>query len=216
MLRLDLPSEYLLMATRDRTGKPMGWHQYGFGGALLIELALGHHIRIEGKRVVAGGPAPQDPLLAMVWDDIRTHPKAKTPSWWVQRLSGRRYALLRRQITHRLVDAGILAHQPQQVFWWTRHLYPSRNTGAEHAIRQRIRGAVARQDASDPQTTCLTALLYASEGLKEVADGPERRALKRQAKLWIKSDPWAKAVGEVVQAIMAAVVAATVASTAAS
>ncbi len=213
---LDLPSQYLLMATRDRTGKPVGWHQYGFGGALLIELALGGHVSIQAKRVVAAQAAPQDPALALVWDDIRSDPKRRKASWWVSRLSGRRYALLRRQVTHRLVAAGILHHQPRQVLWWTRHLYPSRNTGAEHAIRQRIRGAVARQDASDPQTTCLTALLYASDGLHEVASGPERRALKRQAKVWIKSDPWAKAVGEVVQAIMAAVVASTVAASAVS
>ncbi|MGB0652527.1 MAG: GOLPH3/VPS74 family protein [Thermoplasmatota archaeon] len=212
----DLPSLYLLMATRDRTGKPMGWHQIGFGGSVLMELALQGAVSMQGKRVHAGPVPPEDELLRLVWDDVRTD-KPRAASTWVNRLSGGRYRLLRRQWSARLVEAGLLRHQRVKVLGlFPRDLYPSNGTGREDAVRHRILRAV-RDGRGEPRLLCLVALLYAADGLAEVtADRAERRRIKGQAKAWMKEDRWAKAVGEVVAAITASIVAASVIAASAS
>ena len=213
---LDLPSQYLLVATRDRTGKALGLHHHGFGAAVLVELAIDKHLRIENGLLLAGGAPPSDELLRFVWTEVRDIQRPRKVKWWVHRLSGSRYRLLRRLWTLRLVEAEMLRHEIRSFLWWSWDRYPSARTGIEDELRQRIRSAVANRNADDPRLVCLTGILTASYGLKEVASGKEGRALMREARAWIKSDPFTEALNDIVKGVMAAAMVASAAAAAAS
>lgn len=210
----DLPSMFLLMATRDRSGKPMGYHHYGFGAAVLGEMALQGVISLAGRRVNVRGAAPQDALYASVWHDIAVQRKPRKASWWVNRLSGRRYGLLRRQFSQRLVTAGTLGEEPT---WWGGYRYPSLGSGAEQQVRAKVWDAITDRDQRDSRIVCLVAILVASGSAKELhPDRSQRRVLRREAKQWIKQDELAKAVQEIIAAVTAAIVAVSVAASAGS
>ncbi len=201
----DLPLRFLLMATRDRTGRPLGFHPYGFGAAVLAEMALRGHVRLEGKRVVPAYDAPDDVRYATVWHDARGR-RPRGAAWWVARLSGGRYRLLRHQFTQQLVQAGVVEEART---WWGGTAYPSQGTGAEQTLRRAVRSAVQQRDASDDRTVCLVAILVAADSDKELdPDRRVRKAIRRQAKQWIKEDAFARSVQELVTAVVAGIAAA--------
>ena len=210
---MDLPQQFLLMATRDRTGRAMGYHTYGFGAAVLAEMVLRGHLRLDRKRLHVEGDAPTDPRYATVWHDVHVRRTTKAATW-VSRLSGGRYKLLRRQFTQDLVDAGVLREEPT---WGGGVRFPSNGMGAEDRLRGDIRKAVDARDASDERIVCLVAILVAGgSGAEMDPDRRVRRAIRRQAKQWIKEEPFARSVQELIAAITAAMVAATMAASAAS
>ena len=89
--------------------------------------------------------------------------------------------------------------------------------GAEDRLRGDIRKAVDARDASDERIVCLVAILVAGgSGAEMDPDRRVRRAIRRQAKQWIKEEPFARSVQELIAAITAAMVAATMAASAAS
>lgn len=205
----DLPSQYLLMATADRTGNALGYHHHGFGAAILVDMAMNSQLQVEKGLLFAVGDPPDDELYRFIWTEVRDAARPRKVKWWVHRLSGNRYRLLRRLWTNRLVEAGVLRHEIRSFLVWSWDRYPSNKTGMEDQLRERIRKAIANRDATDSRLLCLVGILTATYSLKEVASGRERRILTRQAKKWIKSDPYIKPLNEIVHGIMAAIFAAT-------
>lgn len=202
---------FLMLATNDRSGRAIGYHQYGFGAAVLGEMALQGHIRIEGKWIVPVA-SPDDPLLATVFHDMLAR-RRKKAAWWVNKLSGGKYTLLRRQFTQRLVDAGIVA----PVKTWFSYRYPTIDPAPEQALRLRIMQAVDQDDSSDTRLTCLIALVVSAGSARELH--PNRHARKvivRTGKRWARSDTLARAVQELIAAITAAIMVSVTAAGAAS
>lgn len=206
---LDLPSEFLLMATHDHTGKLQGWHYYGLSGAILMELALQGHLAVEEGRLTAVGSKPRDDLLAPVWHRIGGRPGKKV-GWWVQRIA-REHRRLRRVVYGRLERAGILRREERRLGPFRRDRFIQAAPDLEDAIRWRLCDAIT-YPRPDRRAVCLASLVVGTQVEAQVFPPPLRRTARRVVKDWAAKDAMAGAVKDVVDAVMVAILAAVVAS----
>lgn len=205
---MDLPAQFLLLATRDRSGRAIGFRDLGFGGAVLAELVLDGAIRIEGKRVRYARDS-SNPTYASVVAAIQQG-KPRKPEWWVHKLASRRFRPVRDAVYAELVATGTLDRQKGR--FSTR--YPVANPLPEEQLRQRILHAVEMEDTSDERLVCLAAIATAADVLKEVhPERRERKKIAKQAQRWIKEDAFAVAVGDAVAAAITAIIAASIGAT---
>ena len=174
----------------------------GLAGAIEAELALGGAVALVDKRVTAaGGPRPEDPLLAAAYDQL-VGPRGRRAASqlrlldqsldvWAHLVDGLAY----RDVLTRRVDR-ILG------FSITRH--PVLDRALQDDVVSRVRQAVAGDDPFDPRTAVLVALSGPCRLLKVVApDRAGRRHAKSRIKLAQAQVPIAPAVISNIRALHA-------------
>jgi hypothetical protein len=212
MTELMLAEEYALLAYDDDGNAELGSPglDYGFAGAVLIELALAERVEVVDERVVVLDRTPLGrPLLDEALNRIAADGKRRKAKDWVDRLSKG----LREKVLDGLAAAGVLKRVDDKVMWLfprTRYQAPyGVEVPAETAVRQRLVAAVAADGPVEPRTAALSALVTAVKMDKTVfADLPRDRVKARLKE--ISEGDWAatatkKAVEEMEAAVMVAI-----------
>ncbi len=211
--KLHLYEEVMLLALKDREGKPeMGsMFQYAIGGALLAELLSSNHVNLIGDKprvsIIDSTPLG-DNLLDECLEKIRTAKKQKKAVDWV---AG--FATLK-NLKHRAVaglcDRGILRREEKKVLLiFTRQLYPEIDHEPEQEIVERIHTAIMEQTTDvEPRTVLLVALAGAADMLKMVIGKKDFKAAKKRIKRLVDESPIGKATRQAVEAAQAAAFAA--------
>jgi hypothetical protein len=188
----------------------------GLAGALVSELALGGAVALDGRRFVARGPAPADPLLARVHAELAGGGGRRAADQ-LRRLD-RRSGGLWPQLVDRLADEGVLGRRRDRVLLWHVTRHPVLRPLEHRALLRRLRTAATGDGGLDARTAVLLALAGPSRLLEVVApDRADRPHAKRRIAAATDLSPVALVVKEVIAAAQtAAGVAVMVATTSAS
>jgi hypothetical protein len=175
----------------------------GVMGALVEELVLAGHLRLDGGRVAITGTRPTHPRLVAALDEVarfdgkklRSHLSAIRHSGWSEVIDG-------------MVAAGIVGRE-RSTLRPTRH--PVADPVGHGVLLAEVRAAVAGDGPLDPATATLIALAGPCQLLEVIA--PERsgrRHAKRRVKEAAALVPVADAVRYTIEAASSvAVIAAT-------
>lgn len=227
--RMDLIAEDLmLLLLDDDSGRPLVDSTkltHSLAGALLLELALSGSVVPEGPaeksakgtgKIVAAGPQPVDPLLALAWDACADTPRRAAAV--VQKID----AKVKGPLLERIADKGWVQVERRKVLG----LFPSRTfpeTDGRHEaeLRSALDAVLLREHTPDARTAALVSLLAAAEALPKLYPDLDRdglKALKARATL-VSEGEWAgaavrRAISEVQTAVtMAVMVPVMVSST---
>ncbi|MET3920896.1 GPP34 family phosphoprotein [Arthrobacter sp. UYEF20] len=154
---LNLPQAFLLLATKDKDGKPevpVYALRTTLAGAILAELDLIGAIGLQGKRVRATGTAPQTDFQREL-ELIRGKSRPHTPKRWVSMLEGRAEV---QRVYEGMASLGIVEHVGEKHLGRFRAVrYPEKDHAPEAAILQKIQAALsgepwepAKPDAKAP------------------------------------------------------------------
>ena len=216
-----LATDLLLLALDDERGTVLSQAaiglDYGLAGAIVMELALRGHIRIDNEAVSTIGPATNDALLDDALRVIAATP-GKNLSHWVWHLS-RDLGGLRQRLLDRLVAQGTLEKRERRVLLlFHQDVYPERDARVEHDIRTRVDNALLHGATPGAQTACLIHLAAACRVIDAIYPRDQHKAI--DARIETLGDAGlagANAVADLVaQAETAAVTAATMAAITAS
>lgn len=146
---LNLPQEFLLLATNDKDGKPevpLFALRTAVAGAVLAELELAGAIELEGKHLrTTGSPARDD--LAPELELIRGKSRPHTPARWVSIMEGRPQV---QRIYEGMAALGIVEHVGERYLARFRPVrYPERDHAPEAALLERLASAL---NAASPET----------------------------------------------------------------
>ncbi len=192
-----------------------------FGGALLVELALGEHVTVEKQGFwhtakvysAADAPLPGDPLLVEALATIAEKPRSAQDL--VQRIGKG----VREQLLERLVGRGILERRDSRILGLFPHTtWPAVDLRHEQDVRRRLQDVLVAGVDPDPRTGALVGLLAAVSHAHRVVDRGAVSAsdVRRRAKQ-VSEGAWAaKAVRDAVAAAQAAATAAIAAGAAAA
>jgi hypothetical protein len=214
---LFLYEQVLLLALRDREGT-IAWgtmYQYGLGGALLAELLLGGHIRVEHHRkkklveVVSTGPIGE-PLLDHCLDAVRKAKRRATLQTWVSRFTA--IKRLKHRAAEQLCTRGILRGAEDRVLIiFSRKVYPEIDPRPERLLIDQLRRAIFSDSGTvDPRTAVLVALAHHAGLLKNVFEKRQLKARKTRIKQIVSGDATGNAVKEAIEAVQAAAAVATI------
>ena len=178
----------------------------GLAGALVGELALSGLVDLSGKRLIAVGTPPGDPLLAAAH-------RALAQS------AGRRAAAQLRgldkgiggvwsRLVDGLADRGVLGRRRDRVSWFTVTRHPLLQPEAREEVLERVRAAAAGQGEIEPRTAVVLALAGPSRLLEVVApDKAARPHAKRRIETATELTPVAPVVKKVIAETHAAAAA---------
>lgn len=180
-------------------------------GAVVLELVLGGHARLEEHRrtrLVRDDAAPlDDGVLRAARDRL---PADTTPKRAVEKL----HRHVRDPIMSRLVDAGVLRRQERSMLGFVplAPRWPAVDPQPRAALLDRLHAVLADGVAPTPEEAALVALVRAVKAEAKLVVG-QRRALRARSKEIADGD-WAgeavrKAIADVQAAVTASVVAAS-------
>jgi hypothetical protein len=183
--------EELLLLAHDIRGKcriaPAAL-DHGVAGALLSELALAGHLKVDGSTLVAvDGPPVGDPIL----DELRSQiaVSSRTPQEWVAHLGTP--DLTERLLTRMLERGQVEVDRHRNYGLFAETWYPVRDIVALWEAHQRVVDAATPRMAPDRRTLALGALAEAA-GLGKVlfATSGDWRVLCARMRA-TSSDDWA-------------------------
>jgi hypothetical protein len=175
----------------------------GLAGALVGELALAGLVDLAGKRFIAVGTPPEDPLLAAAHQALA-------------RSTGRRAADQLRRLDKgiggvwaRLVDGlagqGVLGRRRDRVLVFTVTRHPVLQPAVREELLARVRAAAAGDGQLEPRTAVVLALTGPSGLLEVVApDQASRRHAERRVETAAELTPVAPVVKKVIAEMQAA------------
>lgn len=224
---LTLAEKLLLIALDDQTGKMnMNASQsisYGLAGAIIMELTMEGYLEYkDSKLYIRQNVDCKDELLHDCLHYLHDKFYGKTPKLQrVVQTLGMHISWHKKHLPfiERLIEKGILTKDEQKVlFFFTKNVYPSTNSGKEDSIREKVRKAVLSngEEEVEEHIFCLIGLLKACQLDKQLFTKEEYKQAKGTINAMMKSSPHGKAVSETVQAMQAAVIAGVSAATAAS
>jgi len=222
---LSLAEEYLLLALDDTSGRPLlsGQHlQLALAGASVAELAL------QGALVVSDGadggragrfrstghaPTP-DPVRREVLDLAAGRKPKDAIGKAGQGGFGRR---LRESLQQGLAARGVLREEQVKILGlFPSTTWPAHDPAPESRVRARVLDALTGRTTPDEGTAALISLVLATDLIRKIYPGEDRRALKRRAKE-IAEAQWAgAAVKRAIDDLAAAMTATMVATTSAA
>jgi golgi phosphoprotein 3 len=209
--KLHLYEEVMLLALKDREGKPElgSMYQYALGGALLAELLGSNRVRLvdDNRRVSLIDTTPLgDILLDHCLEQISKARKQKKTADWVAAFAAVKD--LKHKAVAGLCSRGILRREEKKVLLlFTSKLYPQVDPTPEREVVERLRAAVFTQGADvEPRTVLLVALAGASDLLKMVFDKKDLKAAGERIERLVDSSPISKATRKAVEAAQAAAI----------
>ncbi|MEU4364991.1 GPP34 family phosphoprotein [Promicromonospora sp. NPDC023987] len=226
---LSLAEEYLLLALDDTSGRPRlsSQHlQFALAGASVAELTLRGALDVsdgadggrKGRFRVTGRATPSDPLGREVLELMHE----RRPKDAIRKAGQGGFARkLRESVQHGLAARGVLREEQVKVLGlFPSTTWPAHDPAPEAAVRERVLTALTTSGTPDGPTSALVSLLLATDLIRKVFPGQDRRALNRRAKEIAESE-WAgaavkRAIDDVNAAMVAVMVTTTGAATAGS
>jgi hypothetical protein len=209
-----LAEDLLLLALDDESGKSIVDSvtlPRVLAGAVLLELALGNVVLLDeegvkGKkgRVVVGGAAPTDPVLADAVALLGAR-KPMKPAAAIEKLSKN----MRDVVLERVVVKGWVREERGKVLG----LFPTRRWPAvdeshERRVRAELYSALVDGVTPAPRTAALISLLSATKMTSKIFPDTDKKQVTKRAKE-IAEGEWAgKAVRQAVDAVNTAVIVA--------
>ncbi len=214
--KLHLYEEIMLLALRDQEGTIASgaMYNYAVGGAILAELLLEQHLRIEEPRrkkklVTLADETPLgDTLLDECLERIVLAKRRRRPEGWVSSFANIKQ--LKHRVAARLCRRGILkADEDKVLLLFTRRIYPEINPEPERRLIARLQQAIFTDaETVDPRTVVLVSLAGATNILPAVFDKRELKARKQRIKQISDGEVTGKAAKEAIAAMQAAVMVA--------
>ena len=167
---LDLLEEFLLIALDDeRGGFVIGSTalHYGFGGAVLLELALRNKIEIDGEKVILVDDCMEtEPAINKAIELIKAS-KVEKVKRWIEVLA-KKAGDFKEDTLQRLINKGILSKEEQKILWIIpTKKYPTSNMNPEMKVRERLNDVVQRGKKAEPRDVMLLSLIDATDLTKE-------------------------------------------------
>ncbi len=182
----------------------------GLAGALVGELALSGLVDLSGKRFIAVGSPPGDPLLAAAHQALAqsTGRRAAAQLRGLDKGIGGVWS----RLVDGLADRGVLGRRRDRWSWFTwfpvtRH--PVLQPPVREEVLERVKAAAAGEGEIEPRTAVVLALAGPSRLLEVVA--PEQ-ASRRHARLRIETATELTPVAPVVKKVIAEMHAAAAAA----
>ena len=217
---LHLYEQMLLLALDDERGTVFFGtsSEHALAGAMLAELVLDGHLRLDGEgkaaKVLVGpeastGDALLDEAIALVAADSR--PRAVTH--WATKFAA--VKKLKHRAATALVDRGILrATQDRVLFVFERTRYPEKDRRPEQQLIHEIKTVLLGSGRNvDPRTVTLIALAHRTGVLRRVMDKHLLRERSERLEKLASGDLAASAASEALAAMQAAVTVATIVPT---
>lgn len=204
----------LLLALRDDTGTvATGSHDtYAIGGALLAELFLQEHIRVdEGDRKHLVDPAPiGDGLLDECLQRIGSAKRRASLQSWVAGFAGLKN--LKHRVAEPLCARGILrAEHARVLLLFSIETFPEANPEPERQLVRQMRAAIT-SDAQeiDARTAVLISLANGADLLAQVVDKATLRERRARIKQISNGELTGRATKEAIAAMQTAVMVAAI------
>ena len=164
---LRFAEEILLLLLDDSSGGfvpvPEWSLQCALAGAVLMDLALENRIDTDTERLILLDNTPTgddllDPTLADIAETIETGDTGYDAAHWVEFLAEYAHEIRARALD-RLVEAGILQCQEEQVLWALRaRRYPIIDGQAEREVKLRIMGVLFSDEIPGPRDIVIITL----------------------------------------------------------
>ncbi|MFD2797522.1 GPP34 family phosphoprotein [Promicromonospora vindobonensis] len=216
---LSLAEEYLLLALDDTSGRPLlsSQHlQFALAGASVAELTLRGALDVsdgadggrKGRFRATGRATPSDPLHREILELMQD----RRPKDAIRKIGQGSFARkLRESVQHELAARGVLREEQVKVLGlFPSTAWPAHDAAPEAAVRERIQAALTTGGTPDGPTSALVSLLLATDLLRKVFPGQDRRALKRRAKEIAESEWAGAAVKRAIDDVNAAMIAVMV------
>ena len=210
--QLPLHEEFLLLCLHDRKGTLVSsMSRIGIAAALLAELLLREHVRVELQRrrkmiEAQGSRWEDDPLLRECVEKIRTAKRRAVPQTWISRFSG--ISKLHHRVATPLCARGILQVEESKLLMvFKRKLYPERDPVPEREIVDRLRAAILSDGEVDSRTAILVSLANITGLLRPIFDGKMLKSRKQRIKALAKGEMVAAATKDAIAAAQAAIIA---------
>lgn len=212
---------YLLLGLHDRKGTLVSsMSRLGLAAALLAELLLREHVRLETPRrrkmiKAQGSRWEEDSLLRECLEKIRTARRRAAPQTWISRFSG--VSKLHHRVAAQLCARGILQVEERKLLMlFKRKIYPERDPVPERQIVDRLRAAIISDGDVDSRTAILVSLGNITGLLRPVFGGKLLKSRKQRIKDLASGEVVAAATKEAIAAVQAAMVAVQSAAIAAA
>ncbi len=171
ILTIDEEDGSLLPACAERLG-------YGLSGALLAELALQGKLSVgESHRVAAMDAEPTgDALLDETLELIRAAEQPRKVGYWVRHLNSDAKRN-RQRLIERLVSAGVLQQDDNQLLWSNLN---QDHVSAKFALKQRLRQAMLTNAEPTLRDLALLSLARGCKMLNLIFTKDERKLVRRR------------------------------------
>ncbi len=215
---LHLHESILLLSLDDEKGSMDTFNayvNYGFAAALLMDLILQERLIIEEGRVkVKTNAITDNKLLNEVLRRVQDNKKNRKPTYWIHYLV-ERISKLRPQAYEALIRRGILEKREEKLLWIFKvNRYPSKDSGPENTMRERLRQIVLEGAEPTPKERILLAIVQAAKFDKELfPDKAERKQARERIEHLIKDTEMRKHIGDAILEMQAAVMVSTTAAT---
>lgn len=210
---LDLLEEYLLIALDDDKGKfviDSTYLHYGFGGAILLELALREKISIEGDYVrLKDSSTVKEVALNKAIELLQGSAKAVKIKDLIGMLA-KKANELKQDTLQRLMNKGILKKEEHKILWIIpNNKYPTSNLSPENKVRERLKGVMLLGEKSEPRDIMLLSLIDVSDLTREAfRDKEDYKVVKKKIKEVTQDVKISSAINKSIREIQAAIMIA--------
>ena len=210
---LDLLEEYLLIALDDDKGKFVidSTHlHYGFGGAILLELALREKISIEGDYIrLKDSSTVKEVALNKAIDILESSSKSIKIKDLINTLA-KKAGELKQDTLQRLMNKGILKKEEHKILWIIpNNKYPTSDLSPENKVRERLKAVMLLGEKSEPRDIMLLSLIDVSDLTREAfRDKEDYKAVKKKIKEVTQDVKISNAINKSIREIQAAIMIA--------
>ncbi|OEK04483.1 GOLPH3/VPS74 family protein [Roseivirga misakiensis] len=210
---LDLLEEFLLIALDDDKGKFVidSTHlHYGFGGAILLELALREKIAVEGDYVrLIDSALEKEVALNKVIELLKTSTEPIKIKKLITKLA-KMANELKEDTLKRLMNKGILKKEEHKILWIIpSNKYPTSNLNPENKVRERLKGVMLLGEKSEARDIMLLSLIDISDLTREAfRDKEDYKAVKKKIKEVTQDVKISNAINKSIREVQAAIMIA--------
>lgn len=212
-MNLDLLEEFLLIALDDDKGQFVidSTHlHYGFGGAILLELALREKISIEGDYVrLKDSSYAKEVALNKALDLLKESAESKKIKDWISALA-KKAGELKQDTLQRLINKGILKKEEHKILWIIpNNKYPTSDLSPENKVRERLNAVMLNGALSEPRDIMLLSLIEVSDLTREAfRDKEDYKKVKKKIKEVTQDVKVSGAINKSIREIQAAIMIA--------
>ena len=215
---LYLHESILLLSIDDENGKftsSYAYLNYGFAGALLMDLVLDGRLTIEEKRVILKGSAVHsNKPLNTVLDLIKKSKRNKKFTSWIYTLVQKNSSIMKMSLEE-LIRKNILKRQSKKVLWvFNVKRYPTINLEPEQSLRRRLHDILFNEAEPNEKESILLGLIYSCKMVNElVPDKKARKVAQERIKVLTEGHAFKDLIKQALEEMETAITAVTTATT---
>lgn len=209
MMNLPLHESVLLLGLHDEKGHfvdQIGYINYSFAAAVIMDLMLADKITIEEDRIHLKSHAKTGSRIQNeVISQLKKREKPRKVTTWIHHIAARSGKLIKLTIES-LIKKNILRQEFRKILWIFKvKRYPAINMESENAIRERVREVVLKDAAPTEEELMLLKLIRAGQMEKELfPDKEEGKVAKSKIKELTEGHIMRKYLDQVIQELQAA------------